>query len=495
MENEVRPVSITFENIKGLPGGELRFRKMPPGEGQLIVIKGTNGVGKSTVLTAVDAILKGGHNSQWIRDGCEKATGQMLLSNGDDIKRVITRKGYSLKVMTPSSDKPMPSPESYMKRLASGFGFNPLKFLCAPGEAADSKKRKERLDYFMEVMPLSFSEAEILKAASEGLRSLTPAANIQGGLDISGVNRLLSDLKEKRAAVGSRRDERSSSVETFRKTLAAADQGDAPRDWKTELAGIEARKAGIETERDGEVKLIEDQIRGVRTEHEDLIRAAEDSARNRFTRLLEIARAGETKIGMQALTDDLVSVGKLFSALNIANYDAQEAIDNCRKVAAESIETLAADIATAKAGAEEQVRSGAIREQMERLRKEAAVLSKEWDAVAQSIKELEALRLTKLKELPVNGLDIREDGDIYMHGRQFDSWNTGQQFMYAMEIGAVGAGELGTLIADDTVHLGDELWKEFGEAVVASGLTVIASRLTSDPKLTSEPADALLVAA
>ena len=222
--------------------------------------------------------------------------------------------------------------------------------------------------------------------------------------------------------------------------------------------------------------------------------------------LLAKARGGDVAFDdlggadpLNLVRSDLKDIGAANFELSEAAKEAQTTIDQVRNENKAALEILAAEIATAKAGADQQIRDGAIRESMEKLRKEAQALAKDWDAVAAAIKALEELRTSKLKNFPVNGLEVREDNEVWMKGRKLDDWNKGEQLMYAFEIGILGAGELGLQVWDEYEHLDSENQKLVEEFVVESGLTVLAFCVASaeevkqhGKKLRSEPAGALV---
>ncbi len=498
MENEVRPILIELSNVKGLERAELRIGKPEPGKGQLITLVADNGQGKTSFLRGVSAIFTGGHDPSLIRDGQAKAEARMLLSDGTEIKRVVTRKGYRLDIKT-ADDTPVKAPESYVKRLASGFGFDPIQFITA--------KKDERLKYLLTVMPMEFTSVEIEKAAGPGIKLLAPPNGPEiGTQDITGLNRLVKDLTEKRGSIGSRRDEKAETVESLRKTLLTEDQADSPVDWKAKVAMLEGQRSQMERQERDDVALIEVQIRDVRADLEGRIRKAEDSAREEFTGLLERARGGDADMSIELnlgrlMLDALSDVGKWTAQLNAAAYDAQEVIDKTRADSSVAMQAVATELSAAQSGWAAQARTAGIKDEMEKFRAQAKALSADWDTVKAAITELETLRRSKLKELPVEGLGVAEDGTITVGGRDFDEINMGAQFTKSMEIGCVGAGDLGLVVVDNTVHLGPPAWKEFQEAVEWSGLTVIASRLATEeelqahgPALRSEPAVALVTA-
>ena len=491
METEVRALEIIVENVKGIEHATLRLRRMPPGQGQLIVLTGENGAGKTSLLRAIDGLLSGGHRTDLIRDGATKSRISMILSDGTEIERTITLKGSYPKVTPPEGIAPPKGIETYFKSLASGFGFDPLAFISKP---------EKRLDYLMKVMPLEFASHEISIAVGKADKLGTFPA---GDLDINGVNRLIKDLIECRGRIGSRRDEKANSVETFRKSLLQADRGDTPRDWKKELGELERSKATIEESDRSDTKDIEGQLREVRDQLSSAIVKLDSDARDEFSRLLGVARNGILNETPENTSGKLFGIfAKLCETsrnLNIAAKAAQDAIDKIHADTSAALQGMAAAIEGAKAGAEQQTKDSGIREEMEKLRKETQALSKDWDTVAAAIKNLETLRRSKLKELPVDGLEVL-DCEIYMNGRQFDAWNKGQQILYALQIGGVGAGELGLLIADELEALGPANMKLLEQGVKESGLTLIVTRVATPeevdkfgPGLRSEPAQALVL--
>jgi hypothetical protein len=130
---------------------------------------------------------------------------------------------------------------------------------------------------------------------------------------------------------------------------------------------------------------------------------------------------------------------------------------------------------------------------MKKFQAEAQALAQQWDDCQTAIKNLEALRLSKLENLPVRGLEVRDE-KIYIEGRRFRDLNTGAQFLKAIEIGSVGMGDLNLMISDRAEALDAEAFAFLEEAVVNSGITMLAARVAASGPLRSEPAGALVVA-
>ena len=496
MENEVRVLSITIENVKGLEGPyELNLGKPIPGKGRLITLIGDNEAGKTSFCKGIWGLFSGGHNTDLIRKGAEKARISAILSDGSEIERTITAKGHYPKVKPPEGGIPPKAIETYFKSLGSGPGFDPLLF-C-------KMKKEERLNYLLRVMPIEFTEDEI--AVAMGKKAVALLQPPSGPQNITNLDKFVKDLIARRGAIGTRRDEKAETVETLRKTLLTGDQDDDPRDWKKELALLGENRDAILKQERADVALIEGQLRDARQGLDAEIRKADDDARDEFLGLLERARKGDDLRTDERLTaflaEDLMVLAERTKVLMDAAVAAQAAIDKVRADAATAIEGMATAITAAKAGADAQIRSGSIREQMEKFRKEARALSNDWDAVAAAIKAIGELRRSKLSNLPVDGIEVREDGEILVNALPFDEINTGEQYLKSMQIGAMSLGDAGLMFIDEAEHLGPTNWDLMEQAVIASGMTVIATRVASraevekyGPGLRSEPAEALVLA-
>lgn len=115
-------VELRASNVKALKAARIRP------DGNLVVIKGKNGAGKSSVLDAIWYALGGGRAlpSEPIRRGEKKA--EIELDLGDlKVKRRFTEKGSTLEVTGPRGAK-YPSPQRMLDEMLSGLAFDPWAF-------------------------------------------------------------------------------------------------------------------------------------------------------------------------------------------------------------------------------------------------------------------------------------------------------------------------------------------------------------------------------
>lgn len=132
-KGEGEPVKVqtaTIENFK-----RLRFVELKP-EGELVVIGGRNGQGKTSVLDALAAALSGSKPKipMPVRKGAERAEIVVETDNGLRIVQRYTERGtYSLRV-TAADGAEYSAGATFLERFYSSLSFDPLAFVRADGK-------------------------------------------------------------------------------------------------------------------------------------------------------------------------------------------------------------------------------------------------------------------------------------------------------------------------------------------------------------------------
>lgn len=461
---EVRVVSVTIENVKGIEHAELRFQSPAPGRGQLIKVMGENRQGKSSVLDALESCLRGGKTPELIRTGAKKAEIVMRLSDGHTITRTHTQKGSYTSIEGPDGIPVKGGPMTFIEKLTSTFAFDPLQFIDA--------EPRERIAYVLKVLgeSLQFAQAEIAQALN-GAGPLLPAP--EGGMDVTAFDRYKKSAEEKRAAIGSRMEEKADFIETSRKMLPAGDAGER-KDWQAELARLaeEQRKTAVAEAAETQA------VNAAMAEAVEIINAdiqkRADAARAEFDRFMA-ELTGEKTDRRTAIRE---TAARDLAVVQVRWSDRKQA--------------AAGEVANAQSMLEQDTRANTIRGEMERLQAECKVLSRQYDSVKDAVKALEELRRSKLAKLPVNGLEFT-DGRFLVDGKDFDELSGQERFVKAIEIAAQGRGALGLMILQEKARLTPKSLKELEDAVVESGLQVVLEHAT-EGQLRSEPASALAVA-
>ncbi|NLC82062.1 MAG: AAA family ATPase [Lentisphaerae bacterium] len=146
MSDGVTITSLDIENVK-----RVRAVRLAPSETGLTLIGGDNGQGKTSVLEAIMGALGGDAHKQPVREGADRGTVLVSLSNGVEVKRVYTAAGGSrLEVTDPTGKR---GGQTLLQAFVSPFALNVGEFM----DASD-KKKAEILLKVIGVNPQPFEE-------------------------------------------------------------------------------------------------------------------------------------------------------------------------------------------------------------------------------------------------------------------------------------------------------------------------------------------------
>lgn len=136
-------VKLTAENVKRLRAVEITT------DGNVIVVGGKNGQGKSSVLDSIMYALAGGRSLPKVpvHKGEEKATVEIDL--GDLlVKRTFTVNGNTTLTVTNKDGLKYPSPQGILDALVGRLSFDPLEFARQdPKEQSDTLKSVVGIDF------------------------------------------------------------------------------------------------------------------------------------------------------------------------------------------------------------------------------------------------------------------------------------------------------------------------------------------------------------
>jgi hypothetical protein len=431
-------VRVEVENIKAIEHRELNLKGR-----SITVLQGCNGSGKTSLLDAIASVFEGGSDPSLIRHGAKTGKVVIELSDGTMIKKAQSAKGAQLSVTTANGEA-VKSPQAYVESLAASFAFDPLAFIRAP--------KKERAAYLMRAMPLRFTGAElhVLKMGrvdvAGPLRSMVGADAV---LDLAGFDKLRLLVYEKRRAANVAVKELESTVANLRRSLPA-DAGNGAGDLAGSLEMARTDLAGIIRQADAD-------IADVRKDAEQ----ARQEARAELDRRLAEIKAEEDR----AVEEIHAKGRKVVQPLQQRIGELEGELKRIGQI--EALKTH-------------------LTEQQERL----AARADESDALARALNAMDELKRSRTDSLPVPGLELKEDGEVYRDGIPFDQLNQARQYVTSFEIASLSMGELPLVISDQLEHLDETQRREFFEAIDSARWQCVMADVTEGP-LRSDPPGAL----
>lgn len=418
-------LELEIRNLKGIEHLHLKV-------GNVVVIEGENGAGKSSVLDALRTVFEGGQDPGLIRRGAKKAEVRMLLSDGVTIRKSITPKASDLTISDPNGGV-VRSPKAYVEQLASGFAFDPLSLMVA--------KPKDRAAFLLDAMPISFTAAEVREAAGYKVHSES--------VDLEGLMAIHQAIYEERTQQNRLERDAAGTVSELRKTLSE-DQADGATDW-------------TKVEADAQTKLQELQ-KAFEAEEARQHRECEDKVeRERQEAEAEIARVRER------LQQRITSI-----------REASEKERSATRTEYEGVKTPLIQASEARMKAEQAVKDATIREHIERTQQKAEQCARRSQELTEALASLQALRDSRLEQLPLPGVVARE-GEIYVDDVPFAHLNTAKQIELVYSLAQLKTGELPLMIVDGAERLDAETYQGFLEAAKSSGMQVIVARVGDGP--------------
>ncbi len=242
-------LKLTAENFKKLSAVEITP------DGNVVVISGKNGAGKSSVLDAIEAALCGGRMPKKpIKDGEVRAKVEVDMG-----EYKVTRKFFgvtsTLVVQATGKTEPERSPQAFLDRVVGRLSFDPLAFMrITPVEQRNTLMEflglnLEELDN--KIMLLKIRRSDTLGKKKQRLyeaESITTTPNLPPQ-EVSSET-LLAELKaiqnhnEKCQKVATENAVMQTRLAITEKDIRAAEK--SIQDWQTRLKQLQVFKADME---------------------------------------------------------------------------------------------------------------------------------------------------------------------------------------------------------------------------------------------------------
>lgn len=428
---------ITINNILGID--DLEFS--PAG---FTSIEGPNGTGKTSILEAIKATLKTGHDATLLRTGAEKGEIVFVLDDGGSITKKVGQDASSTEVRD-AGGKKVPRPAEAIARLADMMSINPVAFLTA--------EKKDRVKVLLEAMPLVLDTEELTRIS--GIRvTAQPGVHALATIDL--VNKQVYDER-----TGTNRAIKEKEATIAQLTQAMPDP----------VGGV----VGSEDE-------IVEKVETARGERDTLlgkIRTKLDGIKNAAQTQID-----EARVKLQADIDALKAAAQeSVDGINAATAEqankAAIATDNANNKFNDTVAPLSAALAAIRANRDTAAKRevtlttiSTMGEELEDLKQDAIDQTAALDAIA-------AYKSQLLSSLPIPGLEVRA-GEIFRDDVAFDRLNTAQQVDVAVEIAKLRAGELGVVCVDRIECMDSEMFASFRDRLLESGLQAFVTRVGDD---------------
>jgi len=214
---------IKISNILGI--AELEFSPT-----EFTVISGSNGEGKTSVLSAIQAAVGGGHDATLLRKGAEKGEVVLVLDNGSEIRKSVTEKASNLKII--NDGKQIARPAEHLKALTDLLSVNPIDFLMA--------SPKERARVLLETMPIRLDPNRIVQIVG---------SDINGDGDLAALDVLRKQIYDERTGINRAIKEKTATISQLQQALPEP----IVLDSEESEAELLTKHEGLEQIRDAEI--------------------------------------------------------------------------------------------------------------------------------------------------------------------------------------------------------------------------------------------------
>ena len=427
---------VKISNILGI--AELEFT--PEGFNE---ITGPNGTGKTSVLEAIQSVLKTGHDATLLRNGAEKGEAVLVLDDGTELSKTVTADKSTSKVKI--DGKATSRPAEALKALTDLYSANPIEFLRA--------RKQDRVKVLLETMPL--------EADTERLAEITgiPVTAEPGTHALAVIDAVHKEVYDDRTGTNRAIKEKDNTINQLSMAMPEA-PGGIDGDEDELIAQIRA----IDEAKTAELERISAKLAGIKAANQE----KKDAIRTETQRQIDEIKA-------KAIADvDAISAEEQ-RIEGLAGQQREKAIQKH----ADTTAPISLALASIKANRGAHAKREQAQQTIEQMKKELVDLQGDTARQTKALADLEQYKNDLLASLPIPGVEVK-DGEIYRDGVVFDRLNTAQQVWVAIEIAKLRAGNLGISCVDGIELLDPVAFEEFKKQSLASNLQLFVSRVSGE---------------
>lgn len=424
-------IYLTKIEVRNL-GGIENFRAQL---GQVALITGENGSGKTTLLNAVRSILEGGSDPDLIRNGCDSGEVVIELSTGHTAHKTIKPTGYELEVRSPEGGL-VRAAATWLKEIAPPTSFDPVAFL--------ESDPRDRAAFLLKTLPLTFTASEVNDAF--GIPKVTGTVTLQR------LNELRDGTYQERKDLNRQARDLEGMIKEMRSTLPDEDG----KDWGAERDRLAAEVAAI----DGQIETLTAEV-NLEAEQAKRVKSEEITAK------------------IRALEEELANY------IGTVDRTAAQAIKEQTGELKNQQAALSLDLGAAREKADRQQQAAGIKQAIDQRVEALKGYTNKEIRLSNTLQAIDELKHRKLKELPIEGLDLKADSRgrpvILINGVTLDKLNRQQQLFVAIQAVSLASGKM-PLIICEVAELDDDHLSELAEAAAGAGIQLVLARwLNGEP--------------
>jgi len=431
-------VHVQIENMLGLTEATIK-----PGE--IVLLEGGNGAGKSGVIDSILAVFKSkGIEGDFVTKGAEKGRVFIKLADGHSIRASFSNDGKkSVAITTPDGDSKK-APQAWLDSLFGQSVVNPVSFLVLP----TTEKRK----ILLSALPITVTQDNLQEWFGETL----PVDTSKHGLEVcSDVEKLYYDRrKNANAGLKAKQSELSVVSKDIPDGFDAAEWESVDTSSLTQqlqdIGRIEAEKRALA----GEATQISHNAGKSRQAAADS-QTKVDSIKHDIEQLnARIAQLQEQIVAYDSLIVEETEE-KGMQLVYAADLDAESA---AKLAEAEAIEVPDKTVIEQKLNDYSQAQRVLKQiENRDRLQTEVELAQCDADLLDAKVNEarVRPQELLAQADFPVDGIEFTE-ADIKVNGLSIDSLSDGEKLKLGVAIAKATSGELGLICVDGAEVLDEE---------------------------------------
>ncbi|WNL63605.1 AAA-ATPase [Aeromonas phage ST4] len=427
---------VRISNILGI--AELEFT--PEGFNE---ITGPNGTGKTSVLEAIQSVLKTGHDATLLRKGAEKGEAVLVLDDGTELSKTVTADKSTSKVKI--EGKATSRPAEALKALTDLYSANPIEFLRA--------RKQDRVKVLLETMPL--------EADTEKLAEITgiPVTAQPGTHALGVIDTVYKEVYDDRTGTNRAVKEKDNTINQLKLNMP-----DAPGGVDGSEDELLAQVRAADEAKAAELERISNKLNGFKADNQAKLEAIRAETQRKID---------EAKAEGQAAADAITAEERRIEGL--AGQQREKTIQKH----ADTVGPLNTALNSIKENRGAHAKREQAMQTIQQMEKELVDLQADAARQTKALADLEQYKNDLLASLPIPGVEVK-DGEIYRDGVVFDRLNTAQQVWVAVEIAKLRAGNLGVCCVDGIELLDPAAYEAFREQSLASNLQLFVSRVSSE---------------